>query len=87
MRSDDPDELVERVARNIAATRRARGLTQDDLAELMGTATKNLQRIEAGQNLTLRTLARIAVALEVRAAELMRESAARMSSRAGARKK
>jgi hypothetical protein len=39
--------------------RRAKGITQDAPAETMGTATKNIQRIEAGQNLTLRTLARV----------------------------
>ena len=46
-------------------------MTQDRLAELIGTATRNVQRLEAGQNVTLHTLARLALALEVSAAELV----------------
>jgi transcriptional regulator with XRE-family HTH domain len=56
---------VLRVARRVAELRRAKGLTQDQLAEALGTATRNVQRIEAGQNLTLFTIARIAAVLGV----------------------
>jgi len=69
--TEDPDELVERVTRRIAEVRRSKGLTQEQLAERLETAMKNLQRIEAGQNLTLRTLARVASALEVTAVDLL----------------
>jgi transcriptional regulator with XRE-family HTH domain len=38
---------------------------------VLGTATRNVQRLEAGQNLTLHTLARLAAALDVTAADLV----------------
>jgi transcriptional regulator with XRE-family HTH domain len=57
--------LVQSVAQNIAARRRALGLTQEALADRLELAVKNVQRIEAGaQNLTLTTIERIAEALE-----------------------
>ena len=60
-----PDDLVARVARRLAEVRRERGITQEELAERLDTAERNVRRIEAGQNITLRTLSRIAVALGV----------------------
>ena len=67
-----PEDLVVRVARRIAAVRLSRKLTQEALAQTLGIATKNLQRIESGrQNLTLRTLEGIASALEVDAGDLV----------------
>lgn len=61
-----------RVARRIATTRLAKGLTQEALALRLDIATKNLQRVESGrQNLTLRTLEAVAAALGVDAEELL----------------
>jgi transcriptional regulator with XRE-family HTH domain len=60
-----PEDFVRRVTQRIAEVRRERGVTQDELAEALGTATRNLQRLEAGQNVTLHTLARVAAALGV----------------------
>jgi transcriptional regulator with XRE-family HTH domain len=60
-----PEDFVRRVTQRIAEVRRERGVTQDELAEALGTATRNLQRLEAGQNVTLHTLARVATALGV----------------------
>ncbi len=65
-----------RVSRRIGEVRRAKGLTQDEVAERLGTATRALQRIEAGQNLTLYTLARIAAVLGVGPEELLVGTAA-----------
>jgi len=62
---------VIRVTRRIAEIRRARAMTQDQVAEALRTATRNVQRIEAGQNLTLHTLARLAAVLGVRPEELV----------------
>ena len=56
----DPDGFVREVTRRIAAARQAAGLTQEAAAQRYGTALKNWQRFEAGQNITLHTLARIA---------------------------
>lgn len=67
----DPARFVRAVTERVAATRRARGLTQEAAAERYGTALKNWQRIEAGQNLTLATLARVANVLGVPPLELL----------------
>jgi transcriptional regulator with XRE-family HTH domain len=71
VQDERPEDFVIRVTRRIAEVRRARGMTQDQLAEAMGTATRNVQRLEAGQNLTLHTLSRIASALGVSPSELL----------------
>ncbi|MFI5301728.1 MAG: helix-turn-helix domain-containing protein [Polyangiales bacterium] len=60
------------MAARIAAVRRAAGVTQEALAVRVGTSPRALQRIEAGeQNLTLKTVARIAAALGVAPEELV----------------
>lgn len=62
----DLDLALMLLARRIAELREARGLTQEDVADRIGTAVKNYQRIESGrQNLTVRTLVRIAHAIGV----------------------
>ncbi len=60
------------VGRRIAEIRRLRGLTQEGLATKLGMGVKSLQAIEAGQNLTLRTIALFASALDVAPDELLR---------------
>lgn len=71
----DPQEFVLKVTRRISEIRREKGITQEELASRLGTATRNVQRIEAGQNVTLHTLAKIANALDVDPGELLRSSA------------
>jgi len=67
-----PPELVAFVGRRIKALRLARGLTQDAVAEALGIASKNVQRLEAGrQNLTLKTLSHVADVLDVEPYELL----------------
>jgi transcriptional regulator with XRE-family HTH domain len=71
-----PPELIQVVARRIKALRQARGLTQDAVAEALGIAAKNVQRLEAGrQNLTLKTLAHVADVLDVEPWELLKGGA------------
>lgn len=75
MREELP-ELIEVVARRIKALRQARGLTQDAVAEALGIAVKNVQRLEAGrQNLTLKTLVHVADVLDVEPHELLKGGA------------
>jgi transcriptional regulator with XRE-family HTH domain len=69
--SEQPEDFVHRVTRRIAALRQSRGMTQEQFAGLLGTAPRNVRRIEAGQNLTLHTLARIARALGVAPDDLL----------------
>lgn len=72
MRRPAPPEIIAFVARRIKALRVARGLTQDAVAEALGIASKNVQRLEAGrQNLTLETLAKVADVLDVDPHELL----------------
>lgn len=71
------DDLVYRVARRLAEARRARGLSQENLADLLGIAAKNLQRIESGkQNLSLATIERICRILDVPAESILGEAPA-----------
>jgi transcriptional regulator with XRE-family HTH domain len=65
-------DLLRAVGRRIGELRRLRGLTQEALAARLGIGAKNLQRVEAGQNLTLRTLGLVAETLDVPPHELLR---------------
>jgi transcriptional regulator with XRE-family HTH domain len=69
--SERPEDFVRRVTRRIASVRQAAGLTQEQFADALGTAVRNIRRIEAGQNLTLYTVARIASVLGVRPDDLL----------------
>jgi len=68
------DDLVRRVTRQIAELRRQQGVTQERLAELLDVPIQHVSRIEAGQNVTLATIERIAVALGVTVTFVFRPS-------------
>ena len=62
------------LGRKIKEFRRKRGITQEQLAELIGTSYKYLQRIE-GKNppdIRLTTIIRLAKALKIKPAELLK---------------
>lgn len=65
--------IREQVAENIARIRRARGLTQEDLAKRLGQSS--VRRVSAlereARNLTLDTLEDVAEALDVHPSELI----------------
>ncbi|MBX3232557.1 MAG: helix-turn-helix transcriptional regulator [Labilithrix sp.] len=63
--SRNPNAFVARTIRQLVALRKSKGITTERMAELLGTAAQNVRRIEAGQNITLRMLDRIAIALGV----------------------
>lgn len=71
----DPDKFVRHVSKRVGEARRALGLSQAEAAQRLGTAVKNWQRIEQGQNLTLHTLARVAVVLECTPTDLVGNAA------------
>jgi transcriptional regulator with XRE-family HTH domain len=71
MRPADPDQLIENVGLRVAEVRISKGLTQEALAEALGVSLKHIQRLEAGRNLTLRTLVLLANGLDVRPAALL----------------
>ena len=61
------------VGRNIKATREAAGLTQEEVADRARMHTMEISRYERGvRDLRVSTVARIATALEVSAADLLR---------------
>ena len=64
--------LLTIVARRVRQRRLDLQLTQEDLAAKSGLAVRHLQKIEAGEvNLTLRTLASLSAALDVKANRLL----------------
>lgn len=74
---------MQQVGRRIAELRLGAGVTQEVFAEKLGVSLKYVQRIEGGrQNLTLRSLARLAALLEVEPVELLARPSAAMA-RAG----
>ena len=70
-RTDPQSSLVERVTKRVAEVRRDKGLTQAEVAARLRIAVRTFQDIEAGQNLTLHTIERIAEALGVEPEELL----------------
>jgi transcriptional regulator with XRE-family HTH domain len=71
MDPERPEWVIKDVGRKIAERRQALGLTQEEMAERIGMPLKNYQRIERGlQNLTIRSLVRIAAALQTKTLEL-----------------
>lgn len=74
MHTRDIDDTVRNVGRRVAELRARAGLTQERLAERLGLSVKYIQRVEGGgENLTVRSLARIAGLLGVAVTELFRK--------------
>ena len=68
----EDDVIVRRVGASVRAARRSAKMSQRLLAEQTGMTVQHLQRIEYGrQNITLKTLARLARALGVSPASLL----------------
>ena len=67
-----PCSLSTRFAVRLRALRKARGLTQEQAAILIGCDYKYYQRLEANKDIRLSTLAKIATALRVDPIELLR---------------
>jgi transcriptional regulator with XRE-family HTH domain len=66
MRREDPDAVARSVGRRIAELRREHGLTQEKLAAALDVSVRWLARVElTGENLTIRTMTRIANGLRV----------------------
>lgn len=67
-----------RVGRAISALRKAKGMTQEEVATRAGIGWRHIQKIEAGEiNTTLRTIYRIATILEVDPSELFSNGGAK----------
>lgn len=67
-------DLQKAVGRNLRAYRRARGLSQEDFADVVGVHRTYMGGLERGErNLTLRSLERIAEVLAVDPVSLLAE--------------
>lgn len=82
MRKAEAERVMKDVGRRLAELRRDLGLTQEQLAERLRMEANNLQRIELGmQNLTLRTLVRLANELDVKPGALLEAPRSRLVRR------
>jgi len=80
----NPQAVVDAVGRRIAEVRQHHGMTQEQAAERLGISLRHMKRLEAGHNMTLFTLARVAYAFDVAPAALLaqpRSSAPRRPGR------
>jgi len=69
----DPDQILLNVGHRIAELRQSLGLTQKELGEQVDMSQRNVHRIEQGeQNLTLRTMIKLATALDVELEDLLK---------------
>lgn len=67
-------DLQMTVGRNLRALRQARGLSQEDFADLLGVHRTYMGGVERGErNLTLRSVERLATRAGVEALTLLRE--------------
>jgi transcriptional regulator with XRE-family HTH domain len=72
--SEDPELILSQIGLRISRRRKDLGLTQKALADSVGMQAANVYRIEYGdQNVTIRTLCKIAEALDMTVAELVAE--------------
>jgi transcriptional regulator with XRE-family HTH domain len=62
---------ADRVADRVRVLRQARNLTQQTLASHAGLALRTVANLEAGQDVSLDTLRKLAAVLEVTVAELV----------------
>ncbi|MFM9277993.1 helix-turn-helix domain-containing protein [Paenibacillus jiagnxiensis] len=66
------EQTLKRIGRRIRAFRKLKGLTQEQLAELVGTNFSYIGKIERGEyNVKIQTLEKIANALGVRLSALL----------------
>lgn len=68
------DQAVKEFGVNVRAARKARGWTQEDLADASGLATVQVSRIERGvREIRLTTLLRLLTALDTSPGKLLRD--------------
>ncbi len=66
----EPARVIQGVGRRIAERRAQLDMTQDQLAEALGVSVQYVNRLEAGENLTIRSLVQIANLLGLTITEL-----------------
>lgn len=66
------DQVLRAVSRRVRSARLDLGLSQEEAAHRAGIATRQWQRVEAGEAITLRTLIAAAAALDADLSDLLR---------------
>jgi transcriptional regulator with XRE-family HTH domain len=85
---ENADEVIARVGRRIGELRESAGLTQAKAAEELRMTVSNYQRIEHGlQNLSIRTMVRVAQVVGVPVAKLFEAATSRRGSRGRPKKR
>jgi len=85
---ENAEDVMARVGRRIGELREAAGLTQAQVAEELDMTVSNYQRIEHGlQNLSIKTMVRVAAALGVPAAKLLTATSTRRRGRGRPKRK
>lgn len=67
----DPDQIAVQIGRRIAELRQQRGWSQTQLAEAIRGSFQWVSQIEAGQNLTIHSLVKVANAFGVTLQDLL----------------
>jgi transcriptional regulator with XRE-family HTH domain len=77
------DRLLLGVGRRLAEVREGRGWSQEEAAERLGLSSRMIRKLESGGNTTVRRLALIALAYDVRLASLFEEPRSELPRRPG----
>jgi len=83
VRKLEADRVCRNVGRRIAELREAQSLTQEQLSVVLATSSQWISQIEAGRNLTVHSLVRVANALHVPIQQLFDAPASSRERRAG----
>ena len=75
MRPANYDQVLRAVARNVRSARLRLNISQEEDAYRAGIAARQWQRVEAGEAMTLRTLAAVAPALGAEISDLTNRNA------------
>lgn len=67
----DPDKTAEQIGRRIAELRQGKGWSQQELADKLRTTFQWVSQLEAGQNLTVHSLVKVANAFKLPLEELL----------------
>lgn len=80
---DETERVCRDLGQRVIELRREKGLTQQELAERMEIDPRDLRRVEAGDNVTVHMLVRLARALDVHIRDLFQPPRSRQRRRPG----
>lgn len=80
---EDEESICRDLGFRVRELRRAKGWTQQELADRLEVEAREVRRIEAGENTTVYTLVRFARALDAPVAALFKPPASRVKAKRG----